>query len=356
MLRGLSSRRWHTVLDRGLVTLEGADSRKLLQGLTTANVDRLGEDGKPLYTGFLNAQGRVLGAGFLLPARDGGVVLDVDAAVALSLTKHLSRYKLRSKVKITDRSSEFRVCVGGGPDAAAAPAGDALAGDGAAWSDPRLACLGWRALLPRGADGGSLAPGSTAVPAALHGLLQAVLGVEDGVAAMPPGVALPLESNLELLGGVSFSKGCYLGQELTARTHSRGVTRKRLMPMLGAEAAARLRAHPAAMAPPALAGLPATEQAVAAALALDTWSRAIDADEAGAAPQPEQPGPTDDDTDIGALADAGGRSVGKLRRFDARLGLGVALCRLEALNSALSSAGGEEVVPARPSWWPEFVA
>jgi hypothetical protein len=168
-------------------------------------------------------------------------------------------------------------------------------------------------------------------------------------------VALPLESNLELLGGVSFTKGCYLGQELTARTHSRGVTRKRLMPVLGAEAAARLREHPSATAPPALANLPASEQALAAALALDAWSDFFDADGAGAEPQPQQPGFADDDTDAGALADADGRSVGKLRHFDARLGLGVALCRLEALGGALSSAGGAEFVLIRPSWWPEYV-
>jgi folate-binding Fe-S cluster repair protein YgfZ len=172
MLKSLSSRRWHALLDRGLVTLEGADSRKLLQGLTSANMDRLEAEGQPVYTGFLNAQGRVLGAGFLLPARDGGVIVDVDAAVAAPLTKHLNRYKLRSKVKITDRSADFTVCVGGGPDAAAAPAGGALAGDGAAWTDPRLDCLGWRALLPRGAECGSLTSGSTAAPAALYGIYR----------------------------------------------------------------------------------------------------------------------------------------------------------------------------------------
>jgi hypothetical protein len=175
------------------------------------------------------------------------------------------------------------------------------------------------------------------------------------------------------LGGVSFSKGCYLGQELTARTHSRGVTRKRLMPVLSAAAAAKLQAHPDGTAPPALAGLPATEQALAAALALEAWAEAIDAGGAaggelsaklGAEPQPQQAqqqqpassAENDTDTDSNALAGAGVRSAGKIRRFDSRLGLGVALCRLEALGGAsLTSAGGEQVVAVRPSWWPEFV-
>ena len=78
----LDSPLWHTVLpDRAILAVEGADSRKLLQGLTTANIDELVDGGAPLYTGFLSAPGRVLFDALLYPADGGGVLVDVDASV-----------------------------------------------------------------------------------------------------------------------------------------------------------------------------------------------------------------------------------------------------------------------------------
>lgn len=353
MQRTLSAGRWHARLrQRGLLHLEGPDTRRLLQGLTTANVEQL-DEGRPLYNAFLNAQGRVLGAGFLIPTAEGGVMLDVDGAMADPLRKHLSRYNLRSKVRITDKSDEYSVIVGSGIEASVPEGGGVLAGDGAAWIDTRLSCLGWRAVRHHSEVNIGLAE-STEVSPSVHALCEALLGVTDNAAVIPPGSALPLESNIELLGGVSFSKGCYIGQELTARTHSRGVTRKRLMPVVSPAFAQKLRDNPNASAAPALAQLPPAEQAIAAALPLDEWAGLADgeADETHASPVTSTP----DAAEGASITNADGKSLGKLRAYDARLGLGVALCRLEVLSDGtMNTSGGIELVAVRPSWWPDFV-
>ena len=92
--------------------------------------------------------------------------------------------------------------------------------------DPRLPDLGARTILPAGC----IPPGKVVAPEAFKDL-RFRLGVPEGCSEVPSGEALPLEYNLDALNGVSYTKGCYVGQELTARTHFRGVIRKRLMPV-----------------------------------------------------------------------------------------------------------------------------
>ena len=203
----------------------------------------------------------------------------------------------------------------------------------------------------------------------------ALLGVPNGGRAYPAGEALPLEGNIELLHGVSFKKGCYLGQELTARTHFRGVVRKRLVPVLAAPLADNMAAAATeeANGVAAFAHLPARERSLAAALlsaksevsAESAWAAAAEARQELAASEGGADASAEDDgegvTDRLSLLDAKGKGAAKLRTFEPSLGLGLALCRLTALGGQQAggvltdSSGKLSVVPLRPSWWPEDV-
>ena len=107
------------------------------------------------------------------------------------------------------------------------PAPCPVASAGIQWTrDPRLPELGDRMIFPAGYT----PPGKIVTPDAFRNF-RLRLGVAEGCLEIPTGEALPLEYNLDALNGISYTKGCYVGQELTARTHFRGVIRKRLMPV-----------------------------------------------------------------------------------------------------------------------------
>eukprot|EP00316_Scyphosphaera_apsteinii_P001295 CAMPEP_0119322522 /NCGR_PEP_ID=MMETSP1333-20130426/58443_1 /TAXON_ID=418940 /ORGANISM="Scyphosphaera apsteinii, Strain RCC1455" /LENGTH=307 /DNA_ID=CAMNT_0007329773 /DNA_START=401 /DNA_END=1324 /DNA_ORIENTATION=- len=297
-------------------------------------------DDGPSYTAFLNAQGRILATAFLVPAPKG-ILIEAEGAVLPALAKHLKRYKLRSKVSILDCSAEYSIMVSCGSEAKDPPALPA-----AAWRDPRLPFLGWRWIAPRSEVDKQLvqllATGSATGSAALYRCALTLIGLRDDLLQLPFGEALPLESNLEALNGVVFDKGCYLGQELTARTHFRGATRKRLLPVLSASLARAVeKALPEHSDAGMLAWLPITEQQIAAHLPRSVNGEMLLADESD-----EQPPLS------GNLLDANGKTVGKLRSFDQTTGLGTALCRIDSIGKgALTLEAGLQVVPIKPSWW-----
>ena len=376
--RSLALPTWRSTLaHRGLLLVEGKDARKLVQGLVTSDVSLLDESG-PQYTAFLAASGRVLFDAFLIGGTEGSVLVDVDTANISSLAKHLLKYKLRSKAKVRDISDEHSVLAVGG----ALPAlGEASPCDGGAWIDPRLACVGARVIHRRDA---ALPAWLDAIPEAdpaLHALQLSVLGVPDGPRDLTG--ALPLESNIELLNGVSFAKGCYLGQELTARTHFRGVVRKRLLPVVDAsrlgpaeeEGAAAEEEAAAAADLAALAMLPPPERRMAARL-LDASPEhgslgggdpsALSVGTPAGEGEAEREGDGGEGEGEGAglkLLNAKGKRAATLRSYNPVLGVGLALCRLEALGAAQSLAATEDAAPAglppllpvRPSWWPEAI-
>lgn len=199
---------------RGVLAVAGDDRKTFLQGLVSNDVLKL-EPGRAMWSALLTPQGKFLHEFFIVETADA-LLLDCEGGERLEdLRKRLSLYKLRSKVTLTPR-----------PDLAVwALLGDGLA-DGIAFVDPRLPEAGRRALLttePAGFDIGTLDDyDRTRIP----------LGLPDGSRDLVIEKSILLENGFEELKGVDFQKGCYMGQELTARTKYRGLIKKRLMPVV----------------------------------------------------------------------------------------------------------------------------
>lgn len=191
-----------TLLDRALIRISGEETRPFLQGLITQDVLGL-EAELPRWSGLLTPQGKVL-FDFILWAEGEDVLLDCEAIQAEALAKRLTLYRLRRKVTIERDESLF---VHWAPEAEGKP------------RDPRLAGLGARWLSADSDDDASAAFRS-------HRLS---LGVCEGVAELGNGETLWLETNAEELNGVDFRKGCYVGQENTARMHYRHKVNRRLV-------------------------------------------------------------------------------------------------------------------------------
>jgi folate-binding protein YgfZ len=211
---------------RGLLALTGTDAVTLLQGLVSNDVAKAAP-GRLVYAALLTAQGRFL-HDFFAASWDGGLVLDCERARQDDLTRRLTLYRLRSKVQFASLNDSHCVALvwGDGEPAAALP------GPGA--PDPRHAGLGRRLILPRdGTEAALAAAGLTPGTAEEYDALRLSLGVPDGSRDLEPDRALLMESNFEALSGVDFGKGCYVGQEITARMKHRGLTKKRLYRVQG---------------------------------------------------------------------------------------------------------------------------
>jgi tRNA-modifying protein YgfZ len=211
---------------RGLARLGGPDARSFLQGLVSNDVDLL-DDGHPLYAALLTAQGRYL-FDFILYGQGDAILLEGERDRLPALVQRLSMYRLRAQVTIENLGPELAVLAvfGPGSEVLEASAGVLVA------ADPRLSELGTRVVLPPSAvDGFIAAYGLTTAPILAYERHRLILGVPDGSRDLVPERALLLESGFEELHGVSFTKGCFVGQELTARTKHRALVKKRLLPV-----------------------------------------------------------------------------------------------------------------------------
>jgi len=206
--------------DRGVVRVAGADAARLLQGVISNDVDLL-DHAPALHAGLLTPQGKILFEFFLVRAGDG-FLLETQRATAAELVRRLSLYKLRAKVAIADASADYAVFVAWGAAALAPPF--------PCYRDPRLAELGVRILAPTPADAAQVCSGLGARLGDWHAH-RIALGVPEGGRDYAFGDAFPHEADFDLLNGVSFTKGCFVGQEVVSRMQHRAVVRKRIVPI-----------------------------------------------------------------------------------------------------------------------------
>lgn len=212
--------------DRGVVTVNGPDARALLQGLVTNDMDLL--DTQPtLHAGLLSPQGKILFDFFVVPTPEG-FCLETARSKAAELADRLKMYKLRSKVEIADASPDYTVAAIWGGEYA--PQGE---GNPPIWfADPRLPEMGYRELATLRSDwalGGESCDSATQSEYHAHRIR---LGVPEGGRDYAFGDAFPHEAMFDQLHGVSFEKGCYVGQEVVARMHNRGTARRRILPVI----------------------------------------------------------------------------------------------------------------------------
>lgn len=204
--------------DRGVVSVEGTQARPFLQGLVTNDVGKLDRD-TAIHAGLLSPQGKILFEFFVVTSADG-VLLDVARDRAGDLVNRLSLYKLRAAVTISDVSDLYRVYAIFGPGTSP---GSAILNDGITYADPRLAALGRRAIVA--AD--RTIPADASIDA--YDAHRISLGVPEGGRDYVFGDAFPHEALFDQLNGVSFTKGCYVGQEVVSRMEHRGTARKRIV-------------------------------------------------------------------------------------------------------------------------------
>lgn len=221
---------------RGVIAVSGDDRGAFLQGLVSNDVRRVAAD-RAVYAALLTPQGRYL-HDFFIAAIGDALYLDCEAARRDDLTRRLSLYKLRAKVTLADATEQFAVALLFGGDVLSRcglpeEAGRAKALDGGClYVDPRLAGLGARAILPREQAVQILAGlGTLAGSTDDYDRLRLSLGVPDGSRDLAVEKALLLENGFDELNGIDWQKGCYMGQELTARTKYRGLVKKRLLPV-----------------------------------------------------------------------------------------------------------------------------
>ena len=201
---------------RAVLSVSGEDRVSFLQGLVSNDV-ALAVPGRAVWAALLTPQGKWL-ADFFIYSDGDRLLLDVEAAQREDLARRLTRFRLRAKVAVETDPLKVFAAWPSGPFTMAEPAAILAV-------DPRLPEAGWRVLAT------DVPTNATATDYDAHRL---ALGLPDGSRDMEAEKSVLLEAGFDELSGVSWSKGCYMGQELTARTKYRGLIKRRLVPVSAA--------------------------------------------------------------------------------------------------------------------------
>jgi len=212
--------------DRGVVKVAGEGARKFLDGLVTADLDKVSPNAAR-YGALLTPQGKII-ADFIVaevaPEDGAGLFLDCPRALATTLVDRLNFYKLRAKVIVEDLSEMLGVL--------AAWDGDGTTDYGLVYRDPRLQTLGLRAMIPLHLAGEAAAEfGAELTDADAYETHRITAGAPRGGLDFVYGDAFPHEADMDQLNGVDFAKGCYVGQEVVSRMEHRGTARNRVVPV-----------------------------------------------------------------------------------------------------------------------------
>ena len=202
--------------DRGVLRVTGEDARHFLHNLVTNDIESLGR-GEARFAALLTPQGKIIADFFVIASHhtDDDFWIDCPKALAPDLAKRFGFYKLRATVAIADLSETHAILAcwdGANPETE----------NGVAFTDPRFAPLGSRLIVDQ-----ALASSLASHPASLWQTHRIMLGIPEGGKDFTYSDAFPHEADMDLLNGVDFKKGCYVGQEIVSRTHHRGTARTR---------------------------------------------------------------------------------------------------------------------------------
>ncbi len=211
---------------RAVIAVTGADARTFLQRVITNGPETV-SPGSPLFSALLTPQGKVLADFLLFDDEAGGLFIDAPESESDALIKRFSLYRMRADASISRRDD---LCVA---TALSRPGADALA----AGADPRAQSLGWRAIAPAEAAG---------APDPDYELRRIEAAAPEFGADYGPSEVFSTDVNHDLISGIDYRKGCFVGQEVASRMHRKGGVRKRTVRLdfetVAAAAGAEVRA------------------------------------------------------------------------------------------------------------------